>query len=372
MNRIILLDVDGVMIRPAGYRAALRATIDYFIDPPLVIEEEALAELERRQISSEWDMAPLLVAAYWEKILSRQAMPDLPLDAFSAARWINQNRMEETPTHVVPVPEFPLLAGRYPSQSAYDAGCFSLIPEVLRQELLTDTRSVPRSPTTRITQHYTLGSRHFEETYGLTPQVETDSLLLLHDKSPITDEIREKLLKDDHHLVAFTNRPSGPPRELGHGLPGYPPEAEFALELAGLQDIPMIAFGRIEYLASQHGHDAATLEKPSPFHALAAVLAAWTGEELTALQAANHWYENQSLNGKFVKLPRTFDLIVIEDTLGGIRSALAAGEILKSSGSNVNVRPFGLTLGNDTKASAFQKANVPYYADWESLIEAIE
>ncbi|MGE5378720.1 MAG: hypothetical protein ACM3XO_27000, partial [Bacteroidota bacterium] len=284
---------------------------------------------------------------------------------------IVQSRTGDAPTHVVPVPDFPLLSGKYPSQSAYDAGCFPSIPEALRSELLTDTRNVRRSPTTRITQHYTLGSKHFQETYGLAPQLETDSLLLLYDRSPITSEIRKKLLKPNHHLVAFTNRPSGPPRELGQGLPGYPPEAEFALELAGLQNIPMIAFGRLEYLASQHGLDAATLEKPSPFHALAAVLAAWTGEELMALQAANHWYETNSLNGKFVKLPRTFDLIVVEDTLGGIRSVRAAGEILKSSGFDVTVYPIGLTLGNETKASAFQKANVPCYSDWESIVEAI-
>jgi hypothetical protein len=154
-------------------------------------------------------------------------------------------------------------------------------------------------------------------------------------------------------------------------MDGYPPEAEFALELAGLEDIPMIAHGRLQYLASQHELDAATLEKPSPFHALAAVLAAWTGEELTALQSANHWYETNSLDGKFVRLPRTFELVVVEDTLGGIRSVRAAGEILKASGFDVTVRPFGLTLGNETKASAFRKAGVPYYSDWESIIDVI-
>jgi hypothetical protein len=72
-----------------------------------------------------------------------------------------------------------------------------------------------------------------------------------------------------------------------------------------------------------------------------------------------------------MRLPRAFELIVVEDTLGGIRSARAAGEILNASGFNVTVRPFGLTLGNAAKASAFQKANVPFYSDWESVIEVI-
>jgi hypothetical protein len=370
MTRILLLDADGVMVQPAGYRAALRSTVNYFIDPPLVIGEEALAELERRQITSEWDMAPLLIAACWNDILARQPMPDLPLDVYSAAGEINRQRKVEVPIHF-PIPAFPLLPGKYPAQSAYEAGCFPTLPGDLRRDLLTQTRSVPASPTTRIIQHFTLGSRHFQETYNLSPELETDSLLLLYDHSPIDDAVRENLRQPGNHLVGFTNRPSGPPRELGHGVPGYPPEAEFALELAGLQDIPMIAHGRLQYLASQHGHDAATLEKPSPFHALAAVLAAWTGEELTALQAANHWYETNSLNGKFIRLPRTFELIVVEDTLGGVRSVRAAGEILKGAGFDVTVRPFGLTLGNAAKASAFEKAHVLYYSDWESVIEEI-
>lgn len=371
MTKIILLDADGVLVQPAGYRAALRSTVNYFIDPPLVIEEESLAELERRQITSEWDMAPLLIASYWQDLLSRQPMANLPSDVFSASEEINRNRTVAAPVHV-PVPDFALLAGKYPAQSAYDAGCFPSVPEDLRSDLLTGTRSVQESPTTRIIQHFTLGSRHFQETYGIPPRFETESLLLLHDRTPITPEVRARLLKPGHHLVAFTNRPSGPPREIGRGVFGYPPEAELALELAGLNDIPMIAFGRIEYLASQHGHDAATLEKPSPFHALAAVLAAWTGEELMALQAANHWYETNSLNGKFVKLPKSFDLFVVEDTMGGVRSVRTAAEILKASGFQVNLHPIGLTLGNDTKASAFRRAHVPYYSDWESIIDVID
>ena len=59
MIKIILLDVDGVLVYPGGYRAALRATLDHFIYPTLEIDEETLTELERRGIASEWDMAPL-------------------------------------------------------------------------------------------------------------------------------------------------------------------------------------------------------------------------------------------------------------------------------------------------------------------------
>jgi hypothetical protein len=53
MIRILLLDADGVMVQPAGYRAALRSTVNYFIGPPLALEEESLTELERRRAAKD-------------------------------------------------------------------------------------------------------------------------------------------------------------------------------------------------------------------------------------------------------------------------------------------------------------------------------
>ena len=78
MTRIILLDVDGVLVQPDGYRAALRATFNHFIEPHLDLQEETLTNLEKRGITSEWDMLPLLLASYWTDILSRQPMQNLP------------------------------------------------------------------------------------------------------------------------------------------------------------------------------------------------------------------------------------------------------------------------------------------------------
>lgn len=370
MNRIILLDVDGVLVQPGGYRAALRSTVNHFIDPQIDIKEEWLADLEKRGISSEWDMAPLLLASYWNDILARQPMRNLSSDVFSAAGEINRQRKVEIPAHL-PVPDFPLVRGQYPARSALEAGCFASIPYDLRRNLLRETRSLHKSNTMRIFQHFTLGSRQFTETYNLPAEFETGSFLLLHDSPIIDDEIRAKFFQSDYHLAAFTSRPSRPPRELGESIVGFAPEAELALELAGLSDIPLIAFGKLEYLASQYGLDPAALVKPSPFQALAAVLAAWTGEEWPALRAANRWRETGLLSGIFGRLPKIFELIVVEDTLGGIFSALAAGEILKKAGFDVHVRAAGLTSGVSAKSAAFKDAGVPCFRDWESLIAGV-
>ena len=370
MTRIILLDVDGVLVQPGGYRAALRATVNYFIGPKLDIPEEFLTDLEKRGISSEWDMAPLLLAACWNEVLSQQPVQNLPSDVFLAASEISRQCKVDGAAHFF-IPEFPLMEGQYPAESALQAGCFAFIPHELRRNLLSQTRNIRKSHTMRIFQHFTLGSEQFTETYNLSAEFEIDSFLLKYDGSHISDEIRAKLCQPNHHLAAFTSRPSKPPREIRQPTIGYAPEAELALELVGLSRIPLIAFGKLEYLAAQYGLDPAALVKPSPVQALAALLAAWTGEEWPALQAANHWHETGLLSAMFDRLPRAFEWIVVEDTMGGINSVRAAGEILKKAGFDVHIHAIGLTSGNSAKASSFGRAGLPYFQDWESLIRGV-
>jgi hypothetical protein len=138
-----------------------------------------------------------------------------------------------------------------------------------------------------------------------------------------------------------------------------------------MMDIPLMAFGKLEFIAAQHGLAPATLVKPSPFQALAGTLAAWTGEELPALKAAYEWQSTGELNGNFSGLPKAFELIVVEDTMGGIRSVRSAGEIFQSAGFDVTVRVLGLTSGILAKAAAFDAADVPHYENWDSLIRVL-
>ena len=313
-------------------------------------------------------MAPLLLASYWNNILGRQPLQNLPRDVYSAATEINRQRKVDAPTRFS-VQEFALVAGQYPAESAFHSGCFLSIPFDLRKNLLTDTRNVYKSHTMRIFQHFTLGSGKFKETYNLPQEIETESFLLTHDRPIIKDEILKKLRHPDFRLAALTSRPSGPPREVNTSYLGYAPEAELALELVGLSDIPLIGYGRLEYLAKLRGLDVAALLKPSPVQALAATAAAYTGEEWSSIEAAADWQETGLLNGVFSHLPESFELIVIEDTMGGIKSTLVEGEILRQAGRDITTRAFGLTFGNPSKAAGFEQAGIPFYEDWESLMD---
>ena len=368
MNRIILLDIDGVLVQPGGYRAALRATVQRFIGN-FHIEEDLLTDLEKRGISSEWDMAPLIVAAYWNDVLSRRPIGDLSDDVALAANQILSQGVN-VPKHLS-VPEFDLVMGQYPAETAYRAGNFSHIPEVLRKNLLTESRNVRKSEPMRTFQHFTLGSRHYEETYNLKAEFETESLLLKHDHSNIDSSIRARLFQNGSYVAAFTARPSHPPRGVTDSTLGYAPEAELALELVGMRKIPLIAFGKLEYIAVQYGLDPAKLVKPSPFQALAATLVALTDDELSALQAAYAWHVSGKLNGFFSELPKSFELIVVEDTMGGVRSVRAAGEILQKLGLDVIVKAYGLTSGISAKKAAFEQAGVPHFESWNELISVL-
>lgn len=369
MKRIILLDIDGVLVQPGGYRAALRATVKRFIGE-YVIEEDAPVSMEKRGISSEWDMSPLIIAAYWEDVLSRQPMENLSDDPVLAGEQIQRQRKAEEPKHLA-IPAFDLMDGQYPVDAAYAAGCFASIPSELRKNLMTESRDVYKSHTFRTFQHFTLGSETFESTYQLSAEFDAESSLLAVDRSNISDEIRGRLNHPDHHLAAFTARPSGIPVGINESSLGYAPEAELALDLVGMNDIPLMAFGKLEYIAAQHGLMPSTLVKPSPFQALAATLAAWTGDELSALHAAYDWHRAGKLNSKFTKLPKTFELIVVEDTMGGIRSVRTAGEIFRQAGFDVTVRTLGLTSGISAKAAAFDAAAVPHFENWEQLIKVL-
>lgn len=374
MTKIILLDIDGVLVHHGGYRAALHATLNHFASlmnlDHFDFPDEKLSEFEKRGIYSEWDMVPLLLGALWDDILSQQPKLTLPADLSSAAIEIGRNMNRYVPRELI-IPKFELTAGQYPAEAALQSGCFPFIPMDLCTNLLSQSRDVNFSQTMRLFQHYTLGSRVFSQTYELPAEVETESFLLTHDRSNITDMIRARLLQENICLAGLTARPSAPPREVNDSKLGYAPEAEFALELVELAGIPVIAFGKLEYLASKYQLDPAALMKPSPVHALAATLAAWTGNEWLSLQAANHWRETGMLNDAFNQLPKNFDLIVVEDTMGGIRSTRKAGEILQQAGFDVSIQTFGLTSGSISKAAAFTEFSVPYYEDWTALINGI-
>ena len=177
MTTVLLLDIDGVLVSPGGYRAALHATLNYFVNlmglPHFEFPEEKLAGFERRGITSEWDMVPLLLGVLWNDILSHQTRVNLPASISSAAVEIGLHLNGYRPSDLI-IPEFELVAGQYPADTALKNGFFSSIPMPLRTSLLHRSRDVHFSQTMRIFQHFTLGNQAFTQTYDLPVEVETE------------------------------------------------------------------------------------------------------------------------------------------------------------------------------------------------------
>lgn len=375
MKRILLLDIDGVLVRPLGYRAALRASLATFAAwmgcDSFQVEEEVLSQLEAQGISSEFDMLPLLVGALFDAILSNSSPLALAADPQQAAHQVAA--LHPLTPRRLQVPTFPLQEGLFPAEAAYRSGLYPDLTDALRRSLLLNTRDVFHSATTRLFQQYVLGSRRFGEVYGLTAQVQAPAYLQLYDQ-PLLDAISRKRLENawrrgEIQAAAMTARPSLPPRGVTLPAEPYPPEAEAALELVGLPDLPLVGLGKLEYVARQAKLAVESLLKPAPAQALAATLVALGEEELAAIEKVVAWLSQPSQALRSEHLPKHLELHVVEDTLGGIRSVRAAAEVLQQSGYGVRVSAWGLTDGNPLKRESLARHAVTCCDTWEEILD---
>jgi hypothetical protein len=351
MRRILLFDMDNVLVTPRGYHLALTETVERVSRsiglPPLRVTREQVTRFEASGASSEWDSsaicAALLLAHVWRDhpdvrlpdapplpgdLRTRDDLPDLDrfLELFS--------RQGETADPRGRAGQ--LLLSEHPRLSAAQR-------EVLH-ELLAHARDIEHSLTHRLFQELVLGTKLFVETYRIPPalQVET-GYLLAHDEPGVgpdlQDALRRWLAVDGHGAAVFTNRPSLWP----DGSRGTP-EAEQGTHVVNLPGLPVVGLGGLRWLATSLGlSDAEAYLKPSPVHALAAMLAATGGPVATALeQAASREASWSALDGAAVW--------VFEDSDWGLRSAVAASELLAARGVKVSLRLCGVTASPSKQA----------------------
>jgi hypothetical protein len=224
---------------------------------------------------------------------------------------------------------------------------------------LTGSRSVYESYGTRLFQNILLGSAEFEKTYELPSNYEGAMLMQSEDKALLSPEsvrrLRALAERDDFRIGIYTARPSRSPKYSGDAGSGYSPEAEIALEIVGLQDLPLIAMGMIDWLAKQHAERSEDLTKPNLTHALASMICALAGgNDVLALEEAYqidkcHKNPDRTTLGKF-KGSHLF-LYVFEDTTSGIKPVLTLANVLNGHGYKLTVVPVGVaTDTNKSKA----------------------
>lgn len=385
MHTAFLFDIDSVLVEPRGYRAGVIATLEHFTRPlgvpaHILPDEADMEAFEALRITSEWDMVPLSLLVLLEAWLGslRKLEPPLDLGGFGRLDFPSELIKIDYKRALAPLGKA-IHTSVYPSETAlnlYRHGAIfpGLQGSPLVEKLLTDTRDVTASRTTRVFQHFSLGHQAYEKVYGLSAEFESASLLLEMDTPLLSSRLRgqvyERIAGGVLHATAYTQRPSGPPRGTPDGLLGYAPEAEFALQLVNLQDLPLIGFGRMRYLAENHAVEPETLLKPSPVQALAAIGAALSGEELGSLEDTYAFFK-KSADGGRAELPdwaaAPLEVHVFEDSAGGIEAVQRAGDLLRDAGAEIRVHPYGIAQ-NEAKIQALKGVGARIYATTDEAV----
>jgi hypothetical protein len=241
----------------------------------------------------------------------------------------------------------------------------------LLETLLGCTHDFYRAPVTRCFQHLAIGSRAVAETYGVVPDFESPAYLQRFDRPLLRSEVREELQETAERglvrIALYSARPSRSPVEVDQPATGYSPEVEMARSLVGLDPWPIIGRGKMRWLARRTGDDVERLAKPSPAQALAAIGAAWSGQEASALRAAFAFHRHGQLRPPLAGIG-TVTLHVFEDTIAGLASVERGIEALQEAGVTIAWRPYGIAASQTPKANAIAARSVQVYP---SINEAV-
>jgi len=391
--KIVLFDIDGVLIESRGYRAATMATLSHLyaelgLKFPLP-SAQTIGLMESFGITNEWDMIAFCISMILQSIseetgqeIELRDWADIPaltklhlpenggVDYDAGTRRLSRLLVEEK------IPTLAVLEGclNNPADSPF--------PYLARQpffrQFYTELYDARLCRVTSVFQNLTLGSDVFRRIYLREPDFYSPSLLSTEDIPLASPHTLERIKSMAGSAALYTARASRPPKNFdGEGFL-YPPEAEIAVEKLGLESLPLISTGRVLPLADASGRPFESLVKPAPVQALAAIAAAWTQAEWPALQWALSIFENaerKSLGSSIpaesrlpVSLPQQFELHIFEDSAGGILAGKKAARLLIEAGFRVHLFAWGIGSHPD-KVKRLQEAGAKIYPDINTALE---
>ncbi|MBN2556362.1 MAG: hypothetical protein JXA97_10530, partial [Anaerolineales bacterium] len=273
MMRILLLDMDGVLLHSHGYKESLQDNVRLWGKllgyEEVVLPHEDVLRFESAGVSAEWISGTMCVALMMLTLWEQDPAIAVPasLDAPIAP-------------HGLPVPDLSAFVAELLAASDYHD------PLETGVRILTDRCSSPghaeqvralveasvdfeRSLFHRVQQELVLGSDQLKSVYGIEPLLDTPGYLSTRDRPAVCEGTVERLLawreEEGHAAALMTNRPSHSPDGSGS------PEAELGLRLLGLEALPFIGMGAIGELAGLMGCPIEDCLKPHAAHALAAI-----------------------------------------------------------------------------------------------------
>ena len=384
-QHILLFDVDGVIVNPVAYRLGITKTLIELCEkiglqnPNEILPKEAeIAAMEAQGVHDVWDITNIIFCDILTTI-ALQANPIETLSNFPHDSTTEHLHALKVLNPVIPRPDYLQLARDMASTAAHShppdialqmfcsklsvsAVCQNKVWMDLLNRFLVGTRSAYSSFGTRLFQNIILGSKDFERTYQLGCEYKGVGLLRAEDKTLINqqtvDELTELNKKGSCAVGVYTARPSLPPKLANTSPVGYSPEAEIALENAGMLSFPLIGMGMMEWLGKQHNERTEDLTKPNSTQALAALINTITsGQDVVALTEA-YAIDKQDKSPakthlKAIRGTRTV-IYVFEDTISGIVPLQKTTKMLKSKGFSIQLEPLGIATDPNKRAALEQ------------------
>ena len=392
-HNVYLLDIDNVLIYPGGYRESFSRTIDHLLRAMGWEDSNSYHSsaqvFEAHGITNEWDMSAICLSGLF--VAAAQKIPDVSfsdsvLDTLEIVKTLGLPTQEvnfsqlarEVAAEMKPYEtHLPTLAAPRVFDRIIRSTCDPKSHEsinVLLDHILSNARDIERSRTMSIFQNYALGSANFVKTYAMPSPFETSSLIVEHDLPVLSTNNCERLLSasvnKEIRPVVFTARPSLPPGGVRDDAHYYSPEAELAVELVGLDSIPLIASGRTEWLAWKTGADPHTFIKPAPVHALAAIGAAISGDEIAGLMAAHIFLDKALLSSPLSDLVGSdLHVTVFEDSARSIDSVSKVLDLLREFGVQSSLSAKGIAV-NHEKRMLLNKSGATLFDDVNDAIIA--
>jgi len=372
-KKMILFDMDGVLLTPGGYLESLKASVRRIAMslgmPAVTLTDDQTAHFEALSITNEWDSLAICTALMLIK--AWEFDPNLRLDGHHRRAIVYNGQLIALDAFLDSFTD----VGDLPSHSAYvkitgENPWLDQSQKGHLQKILFDARDIYQSLTLPWHQETVLGSQIFQNTYGLTPQLETVSYLQRYDRPALSPRKRKKLEEwldhPDHRAGILTNRPSKTP-------PGYlsPPEAELGAELVEFNHLPLLGSGTLAWFAvTQCGLPEHMLFKPNPVHALGLMQLCWGLPMPDALNWAYELWQGAGDRQDWIKFDDS-EVVIFEDSVKGLQSGKSAQALLARHSIDLALKLIGISA-NPIKQAELEKIADYVVADinqidWEAL-----
>lgn len=344
-GKILLFDMDGVLLEPGGYRQSMKASVRRISlalgMAAFDLSSDQIAHFEALTITNEWDTLAICTALMLLEVW--RVDPGVQLSNLLPCGNTITDKAPDIDGFLNAFGDF----GDLPCQDAFEK-IIRDHPELSPgqkshlREILFDARDIRRSLTMPGYQETVLGSGLFEKNYGMPSQLKIESYLTLYDRPGMSKKKHHSLMdwlsKPGHHAGILTNRPSTVPQ-------GYlsSPEAELGAQRAGLGELHLLGSGMLAWFAiTQCRLLEHTFLKPNPVHALALMQMCLGDETQLALKKAYDLWRGQGNREDWARLDG-MTVTIFEDAVRGFEAGLAAKALLQGLDVSIEIELIGIS-----------------------------